>query len=127
MSLAFRLVGMVFVGFAVVAGIGSYRFLSDAVEVSATVVDVRTEQSTAALLPAEDGSGDWVVRLYHAYRGRTDCKLQWTLPVVQVDRTNMLEEVIQRMAMPRNGELDLTLGPFEIQTLRLRLGASTEG
>lgn len=57
MSLAFRLVGMVFVGFAVVAGIGSYQFLSDAVEVSATVVDVRTEQSTAALLPAEEGSG----------------------------------------------------------------------
>lgn len=57
MSLAFRLIGLIFLGFAAVALVGSLRFTSSAVGITATVVDVRTEQSTATFVPPEEGSG----------------------------------------------------------------------
>jgi hypothetical protein len=57
MSLSFRVIGLIFLGFATVALIGSARFFSNALVSEGTVVGVRTEQSAAPLIPAEEGSG----------------------------------------------------------------------
>ena len=42
--------------------------------------------------PAEDGSGDLVLRLYEAKRAETRCNLAFHLPVVRLWECNMLEE-----------------------------------
>ncbi len=71
--------------------------------------------------PAEDGSGDIIVRLYEAKRSATRCTLRTTLPVVKALATNMLEEGGKPLPM-RAGLIALALRPFEIKTVRLKLG-----
>ncbi|HEY3379689.1 MAG TPA: glycoside hydrolase family 38 C-terminal domain-containing protein [Armatimonadota bacterium] len=69
--------------------------------------------------PAEDGSGDIVLRLYETMRTTTRCTLTTTLPVTAVHETDMLEE--HGVPLPlANGALALTFRPFEIKTVRLR-------
>ena len=75
--------------------------------------------------PAEDGSGDVVVRLYEAKRAKTRCNLITALPVASVERTDMLENSIEPLAV-QGGSIALELRPFEIVTLRLRLSKSDE-
>lgn len=75
--------------------------------------------------PAEDGSGDMVVRLYEAKRAATRCVLTTALPVASVERTDMLENPIEPVAL-RAGCVSLDLRPFEIVTLRFHLGKSDE-
>lgn len=70
--------------------------------------------------PAEDGSGDIIVRVYEAMRTTTACTLQVGLPVKGVRETNMLEVGEKRVAC-RGGKIALRLRPFEIKTLRLTL------
>jgi alpha-mannosidase len=70
--------------------------------------------------PAEDGSGDVVVRLYEAKRAATRCELGTMLPVESVERTDMLENSLERVAIA-NGSIPLELRPFEIVTLRLHI------
>jgi alpha-mannosidase len=48
--------------------------------------------------PAEDGSGDIVVRLYEAMRTATRATLSTSLPVRRATVVNMLEEKIVIMA-----------------------------
>ena len=78
-----------------------------------------------AVKPAEDGSGDVVVRLYEAKRAKTRCNLTTALPVASVERTDMLENSIEPLAV-QGGSIALELRPFEIVTLRLRLSKSDE-
>jgi len=73
-----------------------------------------------AVKPAEDGSGDIVVRLYEAKRAATRCTLRTSLPVAKALATNMLEEAGAPVPM-RGGLIALDLRPFEIQTVRLKL------
>ena len=74
-----------------------------------------------AVKPAEDGSGDCLVRLYECKRTATACVVKTALPVKKVFLTNMLEEKIK--ALPcKNGIVKLNLKPFEIATLRLQPG-----
>ncbi len=73
-----------------------------------------------AVKPAEDGSGDIVVRLYEAMHMTTCCDLNTTLPVKDATLTNMLEEVQSDVAL-ENGTLHLTFEPFEVKTVRLKL------
>ncbi|MBN1936187.1 MAG: alpha-mannosidase, partial [Anaerolineae bacterium] len=68
--------------------------------------------------PAEDGSGDVVVRLYESMRTATRCTLSTSLPVSKVVQTNMLEEVECDLAL-KDGRIELDLHPFEIKTIRL--------
>jgi alpha-mannosidase len=75
-----------------------------------------------AVKPAEDGSGDVIVRLYEAMRSDTSCRLQTTLPVVRAHTATMLEEPLKPVAAAR-GQLRLHFRPFEIKTLRLRCDA----
>lgn len=68
--------------------------------------------------PAEDASGDVIVRLYEAKRMATNCILSTTLPVQEVWATNMLEA--NEEALPySDGTIALDFRPFEIKTLRL--------
>ncbi len=69
--------------------------------------------------PAEDGSGDIVVRLYEAMRTATRCTLSTTLPVKRAALTNMLEEKAKRIPV-RNGRVILDFRPFEVKTLRFK-------
>jgi len=68
--------------------------------------------------PAEDGSGDLVVRLYESMRTATRCTLTTTLPVSKAWQTNMLEEWERDLTM-QNGQVVLDLRPFEIKTIRM--------
>lgn len=68
--------------------------------------------------PAEDGSGDLVIRLYEAVRTATTCRLTVTLSFAEVWETDMLENR-QRPLSHSGNEIELTFRPFEIKTLRL--------
>lgn len=69
--------------------------------------------------PAEDGSGDIVLRLYESKRAATRCTLSSTLPVKKAALTTMLEERGKPVSI-RSGRLVLDFRPFEIKTLRLK-------
>jgi len=71
--------------------------------------------------PAEDDSGDVVVRMYEAKRTTTRCTLSTSLPVVEAARTDMLETVQERLPHD-GGRIVLQFRPFEVKTVRLRLG-----
>lgn len=93
--------------------------LGDAGEVSLFAVDA-PNVIIEAVKPAEDGSGDVVLRLYEAQRTATRCTLKTALPLAQAALTDMLEEH-PRPLETKGGEIVLSLRPFEVKTLRLRL------
>ncbi|MET8011699.1 glycoside hydrolase family 38 C-terminal domain-containing protein [Streptomyces sp. NPDC005271] len=69
--------------------------------------------------PAEDRSGDVVVRLYESHGGRAAGTLVTGFPVVQAEVTDLLERPLHPAATGPAG-LTLTLRPHQILTLRLR-------
>lgn len=72
--------------------------------------------------PAEDGSGDVIVRLYESMGNRTETALTLNLPATRVVECNMLEEDGTPLVGEKNAngwELPLTFRPFEIKTLRI--------
>lgn len=71
--------------------------------------------------PAEDGSGDIVVRLYEAKRAAVRCSLTTTLPVVSACTSDMLETVVHEELPVTDGTMSLDFGPFEVKTVRLRV------
>jgi alpha-mannosidase len=73
-----------------------------------------------AVKPAEDGTGDVVVRLYEAMQMAGPCTLSTSLPVVGAGLTDMLENPLSE-APCENGRVALMFRPFEVKTLRLRL------
>lgn len=74
-----------------------------------------------AVKPAEDGSGDVIVRLYEAKRMATGCTLVVGLPVKFTSETDMMEE--NGTPLPSAyGKIALEFRPFEIKTVRLKLG-----
>ena len=68
--------------------------------------------------PAEDGSGDIVVRLYESMRTATRCTLMTSMPVSQAVQTDMLEETECDLTL-QDGQIALDFHPFEIKTVRL--------
>jgi alpha-mannosidase len=70
--------------------------------------------------PAEDGSGDVVVRLYESKRMATDCALSSFLPVAKAVQTDMLENAKGALEWSE-GKVDLAFRPFEVKTVRLSL------
>lgn len=73
--------------------------------------------------PAEDGSGDIILRLYEAMRTATRCCLTTTLPIGMVRQTDMLEntlEGVEAIVEVNDGRMELDFRPFEIKTLRLK-------
>ena len=70
--------------------------------------------------PAEDRSGDVVVRLYEAKHTATRATLRTALPVKAALAVDMLEEGNAKVAVA-DGAIALDFRPFEIKTLRLKL------
>lgn len=70
--------------------------------------------------PAEDGSGDIVVRLYESLRTATDCVLGLGFETKKAEIVNMLEET-QGVLKLKSGKLALEFKPFEIKTLRFKV------
>ncbi len=73
-----------------------------------------------AVKPAEDGSGDIIVRLYEAMRTATRCRLSTSLDAKSATRTNMLEEPEGNLEFA-DCAVELDLRPFEIATVRFAL------
>ncbi|MDD5707716.1 MAG: glycoside hydrolase family 38 C-terminal domain-containing protein [Kiritimatiellae bacterium] len=71
-----------------------------------------------AVKPAEDGSGDMILRLYESKRMATRCRLGTSLPVRKARAADMLEATGATLPL-RSGRIDLKFRPFEIKTLRL--------
>jgi alpha-mannosidase len=69
--------------------------------------------------PAEDGSGDIVIRIYEATRNATRCTLTTTLPIKSAVATDMLEQGKEPLDFA-DGVLHLDFRPFEIKTIRFR-------
>lgn len=74
-----------------------------------------------AVKPAEDGSGDLIVRLYESLRGATACNLAVDLPAAQAFETDMLEENPVPLTVDQ-GNVELAFRAFEVKTVRLVLG-----
>jgi alpha-mannosidase len=72
-----------------------------------------------AVKPAEDGSGDVIVRLYEAKHMATGCTLMVGMPVKAAFETDMMEENATPLSSAY-GKVPLEFRPFEIKTLRLK-------
>ncbi len=106
--------------------------IQQAYELNVPVTTARGAAETASLLsldagnvivetvkPAEDGSGDLVIRLYESVHNATQCRLSVGLPFKQAFETNMLEGAAKEIKA-QNGSLRLKFRPFEIKTIRLK-------
>ncbi len=71
-----------------------------------------------AVKPAEDGSGDIVLRLYEAKRADTHCQLRLGLDAKAVWLCDLLENK-QQPLQPVDGQYPLHFHTFEVKTLRL--------
>ena len=68
--------------------------------------------------PAEDGSGDLILRLYEAKKADTVCALKLNIPARQVWECDMMENKEQELALTEEG-IGLHFHPFEIKTVRV--------
>ena len=67
--------------------------------------------------PAEDGSGDIILRLYEAKRADTICHLTLGIPAAEVRLCDMLENAQESLDPQR---IALHFHPFEVKTIRIR-------
>lgn len=72
------------------------------------------------LKPAQDGSGDMILRLYEAKRADTECELSVNFPVKAVHRCDMLENPLGELSM-KESKVKLSFGTFEVKSLRIRI------
>ena len=68
--------------------------------------------------PAEDGSGDLILRLYEAKNADTDCSLTINLPAARAWETSLLEKDGKELPLA-DGKLALHFHNFEVKTLRI--------
>jgi alpha-mannosidase len=105
----------------------------EAYELNAPVTTVPGSAGTGSILrtdarniivdtvkPAEDGSGDVIVRLYESMRTATRCTLETSLPVRGVVETNFMEETTNVLSLTGQA-IVLEFRPFEIKTLRISM------
>jgi alpha-mannosidase len=74
--------------------------------------------------PAEDGSGDIVVRLYESKRAASSSVLNTSIPFNKATLTDMLENDIEEMQIEqaeRQYSIKLQFKPFEVKTVRLNI------
>ena len=69
--------------------------------------------------PAEDGSGDIILRLYEAKRADTACRLTVDLPAAAAYTCDMLENITGELPL-EDGQAALRFHTFEVKTLRLK-------
>jgi alpha-mannosidase len=70
--------------------------------------------------PAEDGSGDVILRLYESMRTATHCVLTTSLPIRSAQETDMLERN-ETALTGEEGRVPLDFRAFEVKTIRLTL------
>lgn len=78
---------------------------------------------TEAIKPAEDGSGDIILRLYESARTRTKATLTLHFSASEVSQVNMLETDGEKLPTRLSRGMTivpLTFHPFEIKTLRIK-------
>ena len=68
--------------------------------------------------PAEDGSGDIILRLYEAKHADTACRLTLGIPARKVVACDMLENAMEELPT-EDGSVKLHFGTFEVKTLRI--------
>ena len=71
--------------------------------------------------PAEDGSGDLILRLYEAKKADTDCTLRLNVPCRCVRLCDLLENPLEVLPL-RDQTVKLHFGVFEVLTLRVVRG-----
>jgi alpha-mannosidase len=76
--------------------------------------------------PAEDGSGDLILRMYESLRTTVKCTVLTELPFVKALSVNLVEEEPKPLAS-KKGVLELEFKPFEIKTVRLVMGEGNAG
>lgn len=105
--------------------------VQEAYDLNTPVVVARGEAGTASLVrvsapniivetvkPAEDRSGDVIIRVYESMRAATDCDIGIEMPFGAAFLTNMLEE--EQVPIRNKGNVvKLSFRPFEIKTIRL--------
>jgi alpha-mannosidase len=70
--------------------------------------------------PAEDNSGDIILRLYESKKADTHCELQWQIPNALASITNMMEEREADIPLAaQDRHVKLHFKPFEVKTIRL--------
>ena len=73
--------------------------------------------------PAEDGSGDIVVRLYESLGSAARCRLRIAFPVRKAAATDLLERGGEELPVAPDGEggsmIDIDFRAFQIRTVRL--------
>jgi alpha-mannosidase len=70
--------------------------------------------------PAEDGSGDIIMRLYESLRSDTQAELTTCFTLQSVQQTDMLENSLKALDCEET-RVKLSFRPFEVKTLRLTL------
>lgn len=73
---------------------------------------------------AEDGSGDWIIRLYESKGASVSSTLHTPIPFKKAYLTNMLEEEPAELSFGEGtgeGTVRLDFRPFEVKTLRLEV------
>ena len=68
--------------------------------------------------PAEDGSGDLILRLYEAKNADTDCRLSIRLPFAKAWEADLLENQKEELEI-RDAGVSLHFHNFEVKTLRI--------
>ena len=68
--------------------------------------------------PAEDGSGDIILRLYEAKRADTSCVLSVNVPASKISACDMLENPLEELPI-EDGCVKLHFHTFEVKTLRI--------
>ncbi|MCI8798341.1 glycosyl hydrolase-related protein [Acetatifactor muris] len=69
--------------------------------------------------PAEDGSGDVILRLYEAKKAATDAEISFGFDVSGASACDMLENVTEELKVV-DGKLKLSFRAFEIKTIRVK-------
>lgn len=69
--------------------------------------------------PAEDESGDLILRLYEACGASSKANVTLAVQIAAAWKTNMLEETKETIAINSPNQLNLSFEPFEIQTIRV--------
>jgi alpha-mannosidase len=70
-----------------------------------------------AVKAAEDGSGDWIVRLYESRGAATQATVRCDLPLTAAHVADLMEQPLDAL---ETADLRVHFHPFEIHTLRLR-------
>ncbi len=74
----------------------------------------------SAVKPADDESGDVIVRVFEAVGDRAEVSLNTSWPISGAERTNLLEDPGVPITTVDHHTVRCTLRPFEVATLRLR-------